>query len=60
MTSICSEPTLREVFIDLQLFALTASLPKAPEACQELATIEGYLQKLRELGLEYPHTTPAG
>lgn len=54
MTTSCNNSTLREVLIDLQLFALTEALPQAPAACADLAAIEDYLKKLHDLGVEYP------
>lgn len=57
-SSSASEGVLREVFIDLQLLALTATLPSnIPDACSELRSIESHLQQLCTLGLEYPALT---
>lgn len=54
-TSPAPEGVLREVFIDLQLLALTAALPPIiPDACSELRSIETHLQQLSTLGFEYP------
>jgi hypothetical protein len=58
-TSSAPEGVLREVFIDLQLLALTAALPSSiPDACSELRIIETHLQQLSTLGLEYPAFPP--
>jgi hypothetical protein len=53
MTNISATNPLRELFLDLKLLALTSSLPNTPKACEELAIIEHYLNKLNALGLDF-------